>query len=121
MSFDPITLDEVRRQAEATRADLAALSAAVQGLSVIKKVQRGVITPTSADEVVVTVSAIDVNKAFMTLLTKAQNTAANRGTQNIISARIINSTSIGITAITVLEGWAGVYGHPVSWELVEFK
>ena len=120
MSFDPITLDEVRRQAEATRADLAALSAAVQGLSVIKKVQRGVITPTSTAEVVVTVSAIDVNKAFMTLLTKAQNTAADRGTQNIISARIINSTSIGIEAFTVVESLTNVY-HPVSWELVEFK
>ena len=120
MSFDPITLDEVRRQAEATRADVAALSAAVQGLSVIKKVQRGVITPTSTAEVVVTVSAIDVNKAFMTLLTKAQNTAADRGTQNIIFARIINSTSIGIKAFTVVESFTNVY-HPVSWELVEFK
>ena len=120
MSFDPITLDEVRRQAEATRADLAALSAAVQGLSVIKKVQRGVVTPTSTAEVVVTVSAVDVNKAFMTLLTEAQNTAADRGTQNIISARIINSTSIGIKAFTVVESLTNVY-HPVSWELVEFK
>ena len=120
MSFDPITLDEVRRQAEATRADLAALSAAVQGLSVIKKVQRGVVTPTSTAEVVVTVSAIDVNKAFMTLLTKAQNTAENRGTQNIISARIINSTSIGIKGFSFVEGLTIVY-HPVSWELVEFK
>ena len=120
MSFDPITLDEVRRQAEATRADLAALSAAVQSLSVIKKVQRGVVTPTTLAEVVVTVSAIDVNKAFMTLLTKAQNTAINRGTQNIISARIIDSTSIGIQAFTFLEGWKNIY-HSVSWELVEFK
>lgn len=120
MSFDPITLDEVRRQAEATRADLAALSAAVQGLSVIKKVQRGVITPTSTAEVVVTVSAIDVNKAFMTLLTTAHNTTSGRSTQNIISARIINSTSIGINAFTVVDGWMFVY-HPVSWELVEFK
>lgn len=120
MSFDPITLDEVRRQAETTRADVAALSAAVQGLSVIKKVQRGVVTPTSTAEVVVTVSAIDVNKAFMTLLTKAQNTAIDMDTQNIISARIINSTSIGIQALTVVGGWATSY-HPVSWELVEFK
>ena len=48
MNFDPITLDEVRRQAEATRADVAALSAAVQNNSVIKKVQRGVVTPTSS-------------------------------------------------------------------------
>lgn len=120
MNFDPITLDEVRRQAEATRADLAALSAAVQGLSVIKKVQRGVITPTSTAEVVVTVSAIDVNKAFMTLLTKAQDTAADKGMQNIISARIINSTSIGIKGFTLIEGLRYEY-HPVSWELVEFK
>ena len=120
MSFDPITLDEVRRQAEATRADVATLSAAMQSLSVIKKVQRGVVTPTSYEEVVVTVSAIDVNKAFMTLLTKAQNTVIDRGTQNIISARIINSTSIGIKAFTVVEGFTNVY-HPVSWELVEFK
>lgn len=120
MNFDPITLDEVRRQAEATRADLAALSAAVQGLSVIKKVQRGVITPTSTAEVVVTVSAIDVNKAFMTLLTKAHNTTSDGSTRNIISARIINSTSIGITAFTVVVSLTTVY-HPVSWELVEFK
>ena len=120
MNFDPITLDEVRRQAEATRADVAALSAAVQNNSVIKKVQRGVVTPTSTAEVVVTVSAVDLNKAFMTLLTKAQNTAAGRGTQNIISARIINSTSIGITGVSAKEGPRYEY-HPVSWELVEFK
>ncbi len=120
MNFDPITLDEVRRQAEATRADVAALSAAVQGLSVIKKVQRGVVTTTSSAEVVVTVSAVDVNKAFMTLLTKAQNTAYGRGTQGIISARIIDSTSIGIQAFTSVESWVTSY-HPVSWELVEFK
>ena len=120
MSFDPITLDEVRRQAEATRADLAALSAAVQGLSVIKKVQRGVVTPTSTDEVVVTVSAIDVNKAFMTLLTKGHNSEPSNGLQNMISARIINSTSIGIRAFTVVESLTTIY-HPVSWELVEFK
>ena len=120
MNFDPITLDEVRRQAEATRADLAALSAAVQGLSVIKKVQRGVVTPTSSEEVVVTVSAVDLNKAFMTLLTKVQNTSYSRSTSGIISARIINSTSIGIKAFTVVESLTNIY-HPVSWELVEFK
>ena len=120
MNFDPITLDEVRRQAEATRADVAALSAAVQNNSVIKKVQRGVVTPTSTAEVVVTVSAVDVNKAFMTLLTKAQSTAPNRGTQSIISARIINSTSIGIKGYSIVESLTNVY-HPVSWELVEFK
>ena len=120
MNFDPITLDEVRRQAEATRADLAALSAAVQGLSVIKKVQRGVVTPTSTDEVVVTVSAVDLNKAFMTLLTKGHNSAPSNGLQNMISARIINSTSIGIKGFTLIEGLRYEY-HPVSWELVEFK
>ena len=120
MNFDPITLDEVRRQAEATRADLAALSAAVQGLSVIKKVQRGVVTPTSNAEVVVTVSAVDVNKAFMTLLTNGGDTSDSRGTQMRISARVINSTSIGIKGFTIVEGLTNVY-HPVSWELVELK
>ena len=120
MSFDPITLDEVRRQAETTRADVAALSAAVQGLSVIKKVQRGVVTPTSTAEVVVTVSAIDVNKAFMTLLTKGHNSEPSNGLQNMISARIISSTSIGIKGFTLIEGLRYEY-HPVSWELVEFK
>ena len=120
MNFDPITLDEVRRQAEATRADLAALSAAVQGLSVIKKVQRGVVTPTSNAEVVVKVSDIDVNKAFMTLLTKGHNSAPSNSLQNMISARIINSTSIGITGFSNIQGQRYDY-HPVSWELVEFK
>ena len=120
MSFDPITLDEVRRQAEATRADVAALSAAMQSLSVIKKVQRGVVTPTSSAEVVVTVSAIDVNKAFMTLLTKGHNSAPSKGLQNMISARIISSTSIGITGFSNIESLRYDY-HPVSWELVEFK
>ena len=119
MSFDPITLDEVRRQAEATRADVAALSAAMQSLSVIKKVQRGVVTPTSSEEVV-TVSAIDVNKAFMTLLTKGHNSVPSSGLQNMISARIINSTSIGIKGYSIVESLTTVY-HPVSWELVEFK
>ena len=120
MSFDPITLDEVRRQAEATRADVATLSAAMKSLSVIKKVQRGVVTPTSAAEVVLTVSAIDVNKAFMTLLTKGHNSAPSNGLQNMISARIINSTSIGIKGFSIIEGLRYDY-HPVSWELVEFK
>ena len=120
MNFDPITLDEVRRQAEATRADVATLSAAMQSLSVIKKVQRGVVTPTSYAEVVVTVSAVDVNKAFMTLLTKAQNANYSRNTSGIISARIISSTSIGITGVSAIEGLRYEY-HPVSWELVEFK
>ena len=120
MRFDPITLDEVRRQAEATRADVATLSAAMQSLSVIKKVQRGVVTPTSTAEVVLTVSAIDVNKAFMTLLTKGHNSAPSKGLQNMISARIISSTSIGITGFSNIEGMRYDY-HPVSWELVEFK
>ena len=120
MSFDPITLDEVRRQAEATRADVAALSAAMQSLSVIEKVQRGVVTPTSSAEVVLTVSAIDVNKAFMTLLTKGHNSVPSNGLQNMISARIINSTSIGIKGFSFVESLTNVY-HPVSWELVEFK
>ena len=120
MNFDPITLDEVRRQAEATRADVAALSAAVQNNSVIKKVQRGVVTPTSSAEVVVTVSAVDVNKAFMTLLTNGGDTSDTRGTQMRISARVINSTSIGIKGFTTVESLANSY-HPVSWELVEFK
>ena len=120
MSFDPITLDEVRRQAEATRADVATLSAAMQSLSVIKKVQRGVVTPTSSAEVVVTVSAVDVNKAFMTLLTNGCDAYGTRGTKMRISARVINSTSIGITGFTVVDGWETSY-HPVSWELVEFK
>lgn len=120
MNFDPITLDEVRRQAEATRADVAALSAAVKNNSVIKKVQRGVVTPTSSEEVVVTVSAVDLNKAFMTLLTKAQNADYSKNTGGIISARIISSTSIGIKGFTLIEGLRYEY-HPVSWELVEFK
>ena len=120
MRFDPITLDEVRRQAEATRADVATLSAAMQSLSVIKKVQRGVVTPTSYAEVVVTVSAVDVNKAFLTLLTTAHNTTSGRSTQNMISARVISSTTIGIKGFTVVESLTNVY-HPVSWELVEFK
>ena len=111
---------DTERQAEATRADVATLSAAMQSLSVIKKVQRGVITPTSAAEVVVKVSAIDVNKAFMTLLTKAQNADYSRNTSGIISARIISSTSIGIKGFTLIEGLRYEY-HPVSWELVEFK
>ena len=120
MRFDPITLDEVRRQAEATRADVATLSAAMQSLSVIKKVQRGVVTPTSSEEVVLTVSAIDVNKAFLTLLTTAHNTTSGKSTQNMISARIIDSTSIGIKGFTTVGGWE-TSCHPVSWELVEFK
>lgn len=120
MRFDPITLDEVRRQAEATRADVATLSAAMQSLSVIKKVQRGVVAQKSSEEVVLTVSAIDVNKAFLTLLTTAHNTTSGRSTQNMISARVISSTTIGIKGFTAVESWANVY-HPVSWELVEFK
>ena len=35
MNFDPITLDEVRRQAEATRADVAA-SAAQEAVEIVK-------------------------------------------------------------------------------------
>lgn len=119
MNIDAVTLDEVRRQAETTRAEIAEVKTTLQNIG-IKKVQRGVVTPTNGNEIVVTVSAFDTNKSMLSLLSVGGASMYDRNTTTNISIRIINGTSIGVTAASVHESFGNKY-HPVSWELVEFK
>ncbi len=86
---------------------------------VIKLIQRGVATPSGSTELVVTVSAFNPARAVLNLLTFAGNTVAAKDSQNRISLRVINSTSIGITSVAVIPSWT-MTALPCSWELIEY-
>ena len=76
----------------------------------IKSVQRGVSTPTSGAEMLVTVSAVDTTRSSLSLL----STISNAGT-SVTSLRLVNSTQVGVTAHV-----NGNVGQPLSWELREY-
>ncbi len=86
---------------------------------VIKRIQRGVATPSGSSELVVTVSAFNPARAVLNLLTFAGNTVGAKDSQNRISLRVINSTSIGITSVAVIPSWTTT-ALPCSWELIEY-
>ena len=86
---------------------------------VIKLIQRGVATPSGSSELVVTVSAFNPARAVLNLLTFAGNTVDGRDSQNRISLRVINSTSIGISSSSVIVSLTTT-PLPCSWELIEY-
>ena len=86
---------------------------------VIKLIQRGVATPSGSSELVVTVSAFNPARAVLNLLTYAGNTVEGRGSQNRISLRVINSTSIGVSSSSVIVSLTTT-ALPCSWELIEY-
>ena len=86
---------------------------------VIKLIQRGVATPSGSSELVVTVSAFNPARAVLNLLTYAGNTVEGRDSQNRISLRVINSTSIGVSSSSVIVSWTTT-PLPCSWELIEY-
>ena len=86
---------------------------------VIKLIQRGVATPSGSTELVVTVSAFNPARAVLNLLTYAGNSVAGRDSQNCISLRVINSTSIGISSSSVIVSLTTT-PLPCSWELIEY-
>ena len=86
---------------------------------VIKLIQRGVATPSGSSELVVTVSAFNPARAVLNLLTFAGNTVHGRDSQNRISLRVINSTSIGISSFSVIVSLTTT-PLPCSWELIEY-
>lgn len=116
MNIDAVTLDEVRRQAEATRAEIEVLKTALQA-SGIKKVQRGVAATTGGHEISITVTPVDVSKAM--LIVTPQFPATNTNAVTICSGgRLIDSTTVGVF------GWyrngSSLLPIPVAWQLVEF-
>lgn len=76
----------------------------------IKSVQRGVSTPTSGAEMLVTVSAVDTTRSSLSLLSTISN-----GGLSITSLRLVNSTQVGVTSYV-----SGSVGQPLSWELREY-
>lgn len=86
---------------------------------VIKLIQRGVATPSGSSELVVTVSAFNPARAVLNLLTYAGNSVEGRDSQNRISLRVINSTSIGISSSSVIVSLTTT-PLPCSWELIEY-
>ena len=86
---------------------------------VIKLIQRGVATPSGSTELVVTVSAFNPARAVLNLLTFAGNTVDAKDSQNRISLRVINSTSIGISSSSVIVSLTTT-PLPCSWELIEY-
>ena len=86
---------------------------------VIKLIQRGVATPSGSSELVVTVSAFNPARAVLNLLTYAGNTVEGRDSQNRISLRVINSTSIGVSSSSVIVSLT-ITALPCSWELIEY-
>ena len=86
----------------------------------VRSVQRGVATPTSTDEWSVTVTAVNPAKAMLNLLSASSSPMPTvDGSNCVMSVRLINATTIGVTAYTVRVGSSAVY-HACSWELIEF-
>ena len=86
----------------------------------VKSVQRGVATPTSAGELPVTVTAVNPAKAMLNLLSASSSPRPTAESNNcVMSVRLINATTIGVTAYTVWVSHSAVY-HACSWELIEF-
>ena len=86
----------------------------------VKSVQRGVATPTSIDELSVTVTAVNPAKAMLNLLSASTSTSPTAESNNcVMSVRLINATTVGVTAFTSRVHQSAVY-HACSWELIEF-
>lgn len=85
----------------------------------VKSVQRGVATPTSAGELSVTVTAVNPARSVLNLLSSSSYTDIDRPTTNMVSLRLVNSTTIGVTSQYIVQGFNSQY-LPCSWELIEF-
>ena len=85
----------------------------------IKSIQRGVTTPTTLGELLVTVSAVDMARAQLNLLSACSYLEPNRLNTNTISLRLVNSTTIGVTSQGLAESSPHKY-LPCSWELIEY-
>ena len=77
----------------------------------IKSIQRGVTTPPTQDEVLVTVAAVNPAKAMLNLLSNMSDPA----NISAVSLRLVNATTIGIISTS-----NAVQGRACSWELIEF-
>lgn len=84
----------------------------------IKSIQRGVTTPTSDAELLVTVAAVNPTKAMLNLLSNNFDIGATYSSASRVSIRVVNATAIGVTSWRTLEQVNGYL--PVSWELIEF-
>ena len=86
----------------------------------VKSVQRGVATPTSSGELSVTVTAVNPAKSMLNLLS-ARASPSPTAPENtcVMSVRLINATTVGVTAFTTRVNQSQVY-HACSWELIEF-
>ena len=77
----------------------------------IKSIQRGVTTPPTNAEVLVTVAAVNPAKAMLNLLYSRSDT----DNSSVVSLRLVNATTIGVTS-----SFGASQGRACSWELIEF-
>jgi len=82
----------------------------------IKSVQRGVTTPSSTSEVLVTIAAVNPAKTTVSLLSMTTTAVATNPGLSRSSVRLVNNTQLGVT------GFSGDSSgsSPVSWEVVEW-
>lgn len=94
------------------------LSAVGKGTSVIKSVQRGVISNQSTIEVTVSISTVDPNKC-MVILNGGISDIDNSYSQSVTAPYLVSLTN---TQLKVHTGAAvdKVY-MPVSWQIIEFN
>ena len=77
----------------------------------IKSIQRGVTTPPTQAEVLVTVAAVNPAKAMLNLLSNMSDPDYS----SAVSLRLVNATTIGVTSSFHIS-----QGRACSWELIEF-
>ena len=85
----------------------------------IKSIQRGVTTPTSASELVVTVASVNPAKAVLNLLSSSSSHLPDRASNVRMSLRVISATTIGVQSGFENVSW-GQGGMSLSWELIEY-
>lgn len=82
----------------------------------IKSVQRGIVTPTTANQNVTIPSAVNVNKAFLSVSVKSgAGTSAGYYVAITALALLVNSTTIQIQT-----GLTPAVFPTLAWEIVEF-
>ncbi|HEA66030.1 hypothetical protein LCGC14_1989160 [marine sediment metagenome] len=105
------TIRAVRKLATADVTSLVSFIV-VEFATGINSIQRGINEPTGVGDTLITVTAVDVAKSF---LTASQNSGSGHS-KHFMSIKITNSTTL---ALRMMAG--GALNPKLSWELVEFE
>lgn len=83
----------------------------------VKSVQRGVSTPSGVSPLVVSISAVDMSKTTVKLLSSGWN---NNTAIDARSVRLKSATELEVVGYYTSIQTSATSGLPVSWEVVEF-